>query len=170
MPIGYYKYVKSCMVFGPIHKCCKWHLRPSPPDIWEDEGLWNSMSLQCHVWYRWKAVPFWEHYKLAEQVSNLECFVGVFLSYMGLIWSSLGLGGNFFLAWKCLVRSQKKCRGFWEGASHTDYIEHKQISDIHKYNDMHSKPRGRQRSKTICLTILDPLAGPSLPRSGHPRP
>ena len=52
------------MAFGPIHKCCKWHFRPSPPDIfWEDEGLWNLMSLQrlskfmfaSHVWYRWKA-------------------------------------------------------------------------------------------------------------------
>ena len=39
---------------------------------------------------------FWEHFKLAEEVSNLECFVGVFLGYMGLIWFSLGLGGKFY--------------------------------------------------------------------------
>ena len=52
-------------------------------------------------------LPFWEHFKLAEEVSNLECFVGVFPSYMGLIWSSLGLGGKIFLAWKCLVWSPK---------------------------------------------------------------
>ena len=70
--------------------------------------------------------------------------MGVFPSYMGLIWFSLGLGGKIFLAWKCLVWSPNQCCGFWEGASHTDYIEDKEISGIHKYNDMHSKPKGRQ--------------------------
>ena len=29
-------------------------------------------------------LPFWEHFKLAEEVSNLKCVVGVFPSYMGL--------------------------------------------------------------------------------------
>ena len=39
-------------------------------------------------------LPFWERFKLAEEVSNLKCVVGVFPSYMGLIWFSLGLGGK----------------------------------------------------------------------------
>ena len=50
-------------------------------------------------------------------------------------------GGNFpGLEVPSLV--PKACRGLWEGASDTDYIKNKQISDIKK-NDLHSKPRGR---------------------------
>ena len=49
---------------------------------------------------------------------------------MGLIWSLLGLAVAIFLEVPSLV--PKACRGLWEGASDTDYIKNKQISDIKK--------------------------------------
>ena len=112
------------MAFGPIHKCCKWHFRPSPPDIfWADQGLWNLMSVQhlsnfvlafsllfwerleiqdhfftcfLRVFRKIYVCLFWAHYALAQEVSKFKSFAGVFPGYMGLIWFSLGLGGKFY--------------------------------------------------------------------------
>ena len=36
----------------------------------------------------------------------MKCFVGVFPSYMDLIWLSLGLGVKIFLAWRSLICSK----------------------------------------------------------------
>ena len=47
---------------------------------------------------------------------------------------------NIYVRFACLVPP----KGFSFGCAHTNYIENMKIFDIHKFNDIHSKPRGRQ--------------------------
>ena len=64
------------------------------------ELLDNSVSIACLIMSSTaERLPLWEHHNWLSKY-DLKRFAGRFPSYMGLIWFSLGLGGEILRTWK----------------------------------------------------------------------